>query len=102
MRSAGLCNLSEVVVRAGDSLEDLKRKVEIATIIGTYQAMLTKFRYVRKIWQTNQEEERLLGVSMTGIMEKNVASVQRKKSPLKGAFFPLNSLGFRVDDAVVN
>jgi ribonucleoside-diphosphate reductase alpha chain len=74
LRSAGLCNLSEVIVRAGDTLQQLKDKIEVATIIGTYQSMLTNFRYVRKIWQTNQEEERLLGVSLTGIMDHAVLS----------------------------
>lgn len=74
LRSKGLCNLTEVVVRAGDSLEDLKAKVRIATIMGTYQSMLTNFRYVREDWKRNQEEERLLGVSMTGIMDHEVLS----------------------------
>lgn len=74
LRSAGLCNLSEVVIRDGDTLDILKEKVRIATIIGTYQSMLTKFRYVRKVWQDNQEEERLLGVSLTGIMDHDVLS----------------------------
>lgn len=74
LRSMGLCNLSEVVVRAGDSLVDLRDKVEIAVIIGTYQSMLTNFRYVREGWKQNQEEERLLGVSMTGIMDHEVLS----------------------------
>lgn len=74
LRSAGLCNLSEVVVRAGDSLEDLLLKVETAVIIGTYQSMLANFRYVRDIWKRNQEEERLLGVSMTGIMDHEILS----------------------------
>jgi len=74
LRSAGLCNLSEVVIRAGDTLADLKEKVRIATIIGTYQSMLTEFRYVRNIWKKNQEEERLLGVSLTGIMDHPVLS----------------------------
>ncbi len=72
LRSMGLCNLSEVVVRAGDSLLDLKEKVRIAVIVGTYQSMLTNFRYVREGWKRNQEEERLLGVSMTGIMDHDV------------------------------
>lgn len=72
LRSAGLCNLSEVVIRAGDSLPTLLEKVRIATIIGTYQAMLTNFRYVRAIWKHNQEEERLLGVSLTGIMDHSI------------------------------
>jgi ribonucleoside-diphosphate reductase alpha chain len=69
LRSAGLCNLTEVVIRAGDTLEVLRDKVEVATIMGTFQATLSKFRYVRSVWQRNQEEERLLGVSMTGIMD---------------------------------
>lgn len=72
LRSAGLCNLSEVVIRAEDSIIDLLDKVRIATIIGTYQSMLTDFRYVRNIWKKNQEEERLLGVSLTGIMDHPV------------------------------
>lgn len=72
LRSMGLCNLSEVVVRAGDTIEDLCEKVRVATIIGTYQSMLTDFRYVRDGWKTNQEEERLLGVSLTGIMDHEV------------------------------
>ena len=74
LRSAGLCNLSEVIIREGDTLESLCEKVRIATIVGTYQSMLTDFRYVRKIWKDNQEEERLLGVSLTGIMDHPVLS----------------------------
>ena len=74
LRSLGLCNLSEIVVRDGDSLERLKEKVRLATIIGTYQSMLTDFRYVRDTWKKNQEDERLLGVSMTGIMDHAVLS----------------------------
>ncbi|GIV03843.1 MAG: hypothetical protein KatS3mg015_2673 [Fimbriimonadales bacterium] len=74
LRSAGLCNLTEVVIRAGDTLEDLMDKVEVATIMGTFQATLSNFRYVRSVWKKNQEEERLLGVSMTGIMDHEVLS----------------------------
>lgn len=69
LRDRGLCNLSEVVVRSTDTVDDLRRKVEIATIIGTFQSTLTNFRYVPKEWKKNAEEERLLGVSMTGIMD---------------------------------
>lgn len=69
LRPYGLCNLSEVIVRSGDTKEDLSRKVEIATIIGTFQSSLTNFRYLRKVWRDNAEEERLLGVSLTGIMD---------------------------------
>lgn len=70
--SGGFCCLSEVVIRPTDTLEDLKKKVEYATIIGTLQSTLTDFRYLRKIWKDNAEEERLLGVSLTGIMDHPV------------------------------
>lgn len=69
LRSAGFCNLTEVIVRADDTIESLKRKAEIATIMGTFQSAMTDFKYVRKVWKRNAEEERLLGVSMTGIMD---------------------------------
>lgn len=75
LRSAGVCNLSEVVIRKDDSLSDLLAKVRIATILGTYQSMLTDFRYVRNVWKKNQEDERLLGVSLTGIMDHPILSV---------------------------
>jgi len=74
LRPYGFCNLSEVVVRAADTLEDLKRKVAIATIIGTFQSTLTDYKYIRKKWKENAEEERLLGVSLTGIMDHPVLS----------------------------
>lgn len=74
LRSCGLCNLTEVVVRSTDTLQDLIDKVELATITGTFQSTLTNFRYVRKVWQKNAEEERLLGVSMTGIMDHPILS----------------------------
>lgn len=64
-----ILNLTEVVVRAGDSQEILERKVRLATILGTLQSTLTHFPYLRKIWQTNTEEERLLGVSLTGQLD---------------------------------
>ena len=72
LRSGGFCNLSEVVARPDDTLDDLKRKVRIATLIGTLQSTLTSFRYLRAIWKKNAEEERLLGVSITGIMDHPV------------------------------
>ena len=62
-------NLTEVVVRATDTIEDLERKVRLATILGTIQSTYTHFPYLRKVWQRNTEEERLLGVSLTGIMD---------------------------------
>ena len=69
LRPYQFCNLSEVVARSDDTLESLKNKVYIATILGTLQATLTNFRYLRKIWKQNTDEERLLGVSLTGIMD---------------------------------
>lgn len=72
LRPYQFCNLSEVVVRPADSVDDLKRKVEIATILGTLQSTLINFRYLRKIWKKNTEDERLLGVSLTGIMDHPV------------------------------
>jgi len=74
LRSKQFCNLSEVVVRSTDSLEDLKRKVRLAAIIGTLQATLTDFRYLSAVWKRNTEEEALLGVSLTGIMDHPVMS----------------------------
>ena len=74
LRSKGVCNLSEVVIRENDTLADLKEKIEVATIVGTFQSTLTNFRYLRSEWKKNQEEERLLGVSMTGIMDHPVLS----------------------------
>ena len=74
LRSKGLCNLSEVVIREDDTLASLKEKVRVATIIGTFQSTLTNFRYLRSDWKRNQEEERLLGVSMTGIMDHPILS----------------------------
>ena len=69
LRPYQFCNLTEVVVRAEDTPETLARKVRIATILGTFQSTLTHFPYLRKIWQKNTEEERLLGVSLTGILD---------------------------------
>ena len=69
LRPYQFCNLTEVVVRAEDTVEDLARKVRLATILGTYQSTMTHFPYLRKIWQKNTEEERLLGVSFTGIFD---------------------------------
>jgi len=74
LRPYQFCNLTEVVIREKDKFEDLKKKVMLATILGTAQATLTKFPYLRKIWQKNTEEERLLGVSLTGIMDNELTN----------------------------
>jgi len=74
LRNRGFCNLSEVVVRSNDTRESLLKKVEYATILGTIQSTLTNFRYLTKEWQKNAEEERLLGVSLTGILDNELLS----------------------------
>jgi len=78
LRPYQFCNLTEVVVRATDTLEDLERKVRLATILGTIQSTYTNFPYLRKIWQKNTEEERLLGVSLTGIMDNPLMTTKNK------------------------
>ena len=72
LRNNGFCNLTEVVVRETDDLQSLKRKVRLATILGTAQSTFTHLPYLRPIWTENTEEERLLGVSLTGIMDHPV------------------------------
>lgn len=69
LRPYQFCNLSEVVVRAEDTLERLVYKVRLATILGTIQSTFTDFKYLRPIWRENTEQERLLGVSLTGILD---------------------------------
>ena len=69
LRASGVCNLTECVLRPSDTHEDVEKKIEYATILGTIQSLLTDFRYVRPIWKKNAEEERLLGVSMTGVFD---------------------------------
>jgi len=78
LRPYQFCNLTEVVVRATDTIEDLERKVRVATILGTIQSSYTKFPYLRKVWQNNTEEERLLGVSLTGIMDNRLMTHKNK------------------------
>ena len=78
LRPYQFCNLTECVVRATDTIEDLERKVKLATILGTIQSTMIKFPYLRKIWQNNTAEERLLGVSMTGIMDNPLMTNSNK------------------------
>ena len=78
LRPYQFCNLTEVVIRATDSVDDLARKVRLATILGTIQSTYTKFPYLRKVWTTNTEEERLLGVSLTGIMDNPLMTTKNK------------------------
>ena len=72
LRPYQFCNLTEVVVRSDDTMATLIKKVELSSILGTFQSTLTDFKYLRKIWRDNTEEERLLGVSLTGIMDSKL------------------------------
>ena len=76
LRPYQFCNLSEAVVRHDDDKETLLRKVRLASILGTIQSTFTKFPYLRKVWQRNTEEERLLGVSLTGIYDNKLLTTQ--------------------------
>lgn len=76
LRPQQMCNLSEIVARPDDTLASLKKKAAIASIFGTLQSTLTDFRYLRKVWKKNCDEERLLGVSLTGICDHKVLSGQ--------------------------
>lgn len=89
LRPYQFCNLTEVVVRPTDNEDTLKRKTRLATILGTFQSSLTHFPYLRKTWKKNTEEERLLGVSMTGIMDNELTNgklgFERLKNYLESA-----------------
>ena len=82
LRNREFCNLSEVVVRATDTRESLLKKVRLATILGTFQSTLVNFKYVSAAWRKNCEEERLLGVSLTGIMDCKVTNGKSSKIDL--------------------
>ena len=78
LRPYQFCNLTEVVIRATDTFDDIANKVVAATVLGTIQSTYTKFPYLRKVWQRNTEEERLLGVSLTGIMDNKLMTSKNK------------------------
>ena len=78
LRPNQFCNLSEVVIRSTDSIDDIANKVRIATILGTIQSTYTNFPYLRKVWQKNTEAERLLGVSLTGIMDNPLMTLKNE------------------------
>jgi len=87
LRSKQFCNLTEVVVRPDDTLETLRSKVKYATILGTLQSTLTDFRYLSSKWRENTEEERLLGVSLTGIMDHPIMSGNRRRGSFENGMF---------------
>ena len=78
LRPYQFCNLTECVIRAEDNIKDIERKVRLATILGTIQSTYTKFPYLRKVWRDNTEEERLLGVSLTGIMDNPLMTTKNE------------------------
>ena len=102
LRSSGLCNLSEVVVREDDTLETLLDKVEIATALGTIQSDFTNFHYVRDIWRENAEEERLLGVSLTGVFGNELMSGKKGKRALKNALTELRLHAIHTNKELAN
>jgi ribonucleoside-triphosphate reductase (thioredoxin) len=81
LRPNQFCNLTEVVISADDDLESLVEKVKLATILGTWQSTLSNFKYIRKSWQSNTEEERLLGVSLTGIFGNPLTGTNHDNLP---------------------
>jgi len=98
LRPYQFCNLSEVVIRASDTLQSLRLKVRSAAILGTLQATLTNFRYLRKIWKDNTEEEALLGVSLTGIMDHPVMSGRGGREELQHWLTQLKDEAIKTND----
>jgi ribonucleoside-triphosphate reductase len=92
LRSREFCNLSEVVIRRNDNLKSLKEKVRVATILGTFQSTLTNFKYLSKEWKKNCDEERLLGVSLTGIMDNELTNGKKGKEALAKALEELKEV----------
>ena len=96
LRSREFCNLSEVVVRPNDTWQDLEEKVRLATILGTIQSSLVNFKYISSAWRKNCEEERLLGVSMTGIMDNQLTN-GRKSNDLVPRLEHLKSIAVKTN-----
>ena len=92
LRNRGFCNLSEVVVRPTDTKESLLKKVRLATILGTFQSTLVNFKYISSVWKKNCEEERLLGVSLTGIMDCNLTNGKQLTNGKEVKFNALSKL----------
>ena len=100
LRDKEFCNLSEVVVRADDTIETLKEKVRLATIIGTLQSTLTNFRYISSDWRKNCEEERLLGVSLTGIMDSKLTNGDGKQEDLENLLKELRQVAVNTNKKI--
>ena len=102
LRPREFCNLSEVVIRSSDDEDDLRRKVKLATILGTWQSTLTNFRYLPKAWKQNCEEERLLGVSLTGIMDNILTCGQQYHTELPDLLESLRSVARQTNKVWAN
>ncbi|WZB39534.1 ribonucleotide reductase [Streptomyces phage Cursive] len=102
LRPNQFCNLTEIVVRPDDNAESLMRKVKAATILGTWQSTLTNFKYLRKIWKKNTEEERLLGVSLTGQFGNRLMSGQEGMKELKDVLEALKYQAIAVNAATAD
>jgi ribonucleoside-diphosphate reductase alpha chain len=96
LRPNEFCNLTEVVIEASDTKETLLEKVRLATILGTWQSTLTNFKYIRKTWKDNCEEERLLGVSLTGIYGNKITATNGKA--LEALLDEMRDLSVSVND----
>ena len=97
LRDREFCNLSEVVIRKDDTLKTLKEKVKLATILGTWQSTLTNFRYLSSEWKKNCEEERLLGVSLTGVMDNDLTNGNFGKEKLIEALKELRQVAIETN-----
>jgi len=97
LRNREFCNLSEVVVRTSDTRDSLLEKVRLATILGTFQSTLVNFKYVSKSWQKNCEEERLLGVSLTGIMDCKVTNGKGPQGSLPAVLKDLKAMAVQTN-----
>lgn len=97
LRPYQFCNLSEVIVREDDTIDTLRRKTQLATILGTWQSTLTNFKYLRKIWRENTEEERLLGVSITGQFGHSLMSGQEGLDKLADVLADLKAISIETN-----
>lgn len=97
LRSKSFCNLTEIIVRADDTLDTLMQKMELAVILGTFQSTLTKFRYLSSAWKKNCDEERLLGVSLTGIMDNAIMNGSQGMDVLKDWLTQLKEHAIKVN-----
>ena len=102
LRDREFCNLTEVVVRKEDTVETLKEKVRLATILGTWQSTLTNFRYLSSEWKNNCEEERLLGVSLTGIMDNDLMNGKKGNEILSSALDSLREIAIKTNKEWAN